>query len=114
MDTEKVAESLQISLGGLEVVRLRRSDFVDQEGEYLGQSGLITSFVPGVTRPSTQTDGGVSGIGHALLSSIRQATLRRATALSTRHLRIEYSPLREDAGVIGGIWLGLENVFASK
>ena len=56
--------------------------------------------------------GGVSGIGHALLSSIRQATLRRATALSTRHLRIEYSPLGADAGVIGGIWLGLENVFA--
>lgn len=37
--------------------------FVDSDGEYLGQSGLITSFVAGVTRPSTQTDGGVSGIG---------------------------------------------------
>jgi predicted NBD/HSP70 family sugar kinase len=55
--------------------------------------------------------GGVSKIGHHLLSTIRQATLRRATALSTRDLKIDYSRLGDDAGVNGAIWLAIENVF---
>jgi hypothetical protein len=33
VDAEKVAEGLQISPGGLEVLRLCGPDFVDQEGE---------------------------------------------------------------------------------
>jgi len=43
---------------------------------------------------------------------IRRDTLRRTTALSTRKLKIEYSRLGEDAGVVGAIWLALENMFA--
>ncbi|MBK8961403.1 MAG: phosphotransferase family protein [Proteobacteria bacterium] len=57
---QREAEAIAALRGTVPVPAVR---FVDQEGEFLGQSGLITSFVPGVTRPSTQTDGGVSGIG---------------------------------------------------
>ncbi len=37
--------------------------FVDADGEHLGQPGLITAFVPGVTRPSELAGRSVSGIG---------------------------------------------------
>jgi predicted NBD/HSP70 family sugar kinase len=55
--------------------------------------------------------GGVSNIGYQLLSSIRQAVLRRSTSLSTRSLRIDYSSLGPDAGVRGAIALALDNIF---
>lgn len=37
--------------------------YVDADGEHLGQPGLITAFVPGVTRPSDLAGRSVSGIG---------------------------------------------------
>ena len=37
--------------------------YLDQAGEFLGQSGLITSFVEGVTQPRDQGGSGVSGLG---------------------------------------------------
>ena len=37
--------------------------YLDQAGEFLGQSGLITSFVEGVTQPSNHGGSGVSGLG---------------------------------------------------
>jgi len=40
VDAEKVTEGLQISSGGLEVVRLHRSDFIDQEGEQGSQISI--------------------------------------------------------------------------
>ena len=88
------------------------NEIIRASGRMIG--GVLATLVNFYNPQAIFIGGGVSGIGHALLSSIRQATLRRATALSTRHLRIEYSPLGADAGVIGGIWLGLENVFAHE
>ena len=76
--------------------------------------GVLATLVNFYNPEAVFVGGGVANIGNGLLSAIRQATLRRATALSTRHLRIEYSRLAEDAGVIGGIWLALENVFIIK
>ncbi len=37
--------------------------FCDPDGEFLGQPGLITRFVPGVTKPSDVDAHGVSGMG---------------------------------------------------
>ena len=88
------------------------NEIIRAAGRMIG--GVLATLVNFYNPQAIFIGGGVSGIGHALLSSIRQATLRRATALSTRHLRVEYSPLGADVGVIGGIWLGLENVFAEK
>jgi len=70
-------------------------------------AGQVNFFNPRVI----YIGGGVSNIGLQFLSSIRRATLRRATALSTRKLKIEYSRLGDDAGVVGAIWLALENMF---
>jgi len=57
--------------------------------------------------------GGVTGIGYQLLSSIRQSVLQRSLSLSTRYLRIDYSPMADSAGVTGAVALCLEHVFTS-
>jgi hypothetical protein len=46
-----------------------------------------------------------------LLSSIRQAVLKRANPLSTRDLHIEYSQLGEMAGVAGAIAVTFPHIF---
>lgn len=85
------------------------NEIIRESGRRIGGvlAGLVNFYNPRVIL----IGGGISRIGHQFLSSIRQATLRRATALSTRELRIEYSVLGSDAGVIGAIWLALEHVF---
>jgi aminoglycoside phosphotransferase (APT) family kinase protein len=54
------AEILRAMRGTVPVPEVR---YVDHEGEFLGQSGVITSFVPGVTKPSASGGAGVTGIG---------------------------------------------------
>ena len=87
-------------------------EIVRRSGRMVG--GVLATLVNFYNPEAVFIGGGVAHIGNGLLSAIRQATLRRATALSTRHLRVEYSPLGEDAGVIGGIWLALEHAFTIK
>lgn len=85
------------------------NEIVFASGRMIGGmlAGLVNFFNPEMVF----LGGGVSNIGYRLLSSIRQSVLRRSTALSTRHLRIEFSHLGADAGVIGAIWLALDHVF---
>jgi aminoglycoside phosphotransferase (APT) family kinase protein len=45
------------------VVPAPRVRFLDPEGEHLGQPGLITSFVSGVTKPTEDASATVSGVG---------------------------------------------------
>jgi len=87
-------------------------EIIRRSGRMVG--GVLATLVNFYNPEAVFIGGGVAHIGNGLLSAVRQATLRRATALSTRHLRVEYSPLGEDAGVIGGIWLALEHVFIIK
>ncbi|MFO7661072.1 MAG: ROK family transcriptional regulator [Chloroflexota bacterium] len=87
-------------------------EIIRRSGQMIG--GVLASLVNFYNPQAIFIGGGISRIGHSLLSSIRQSTLRRATALSTRRLRIEYSRLGEDAGVFGAIWLALEHVFTVK
>jgi glucokinase-like ROK family protein len=85
------------------------NEIIRSSGRMIGGvlAGQVNFFNPRVI----YIGGGVSNIGLQFLSSIRRATLRRATALSTRKLKIEYSRLGDDAGVVGAIWLALENMF---
>lgn len=88
------------------------NEIIRRSGQMIGGvlAGLVNFFNPRIIF----IGGGVSNIGLQFLSTIRQATLRRSTPLSTRKLRIEYSQLGEDAGVVGAIWLALEHVFVLK
>lgn len=82
---------------------------IADSGRMIG--GVLAGLVNFYNPRAIFIGGGVTNIGHYLLSTIRQATLRRATALSTRALQIEYSKLKDNAGVHGAIWLAIENVF---
>jgi len=82
---------------------------IADSGRMIG--GVLAGLVNFYNPRAIFIGGGVTNIGHCLLSTIRQATLRRATALSTRALQIEYSKLKDNAGVHGAIWLAIENVF---
>ena len=88
------------------------NEIIKTSGRMVGGmlAGLVNFFNPQMIL----IGGGVSDIGIRYLSAIRQAVLRRSTALSTRHLRIEFSPLGKDGGVIGAIWLALDHVFTVK
>jgi len=70
-------------------------------------AGLVNFFNPSMIL----VGGGVANIGNQLLASIRQAVLRRSTALATRELNISYSPMSTEAGVTGAIHLALEHLF---
>lgn len=84
---------------------------INESGRMIG--GVLAGLVNFYNPRAIFIGGGVSNIGHQLLSTIRQATLRRATALSTSSLLIDYSKLGSDAGVHGAIWIAIENVFVS-
>ena len=85
------------------------NQIVYESGRMIG--GVLAGLVNFYNPEAIFIGGGISKIGHQFLSTIRQATLRRATALSTRTLRIDYSRLADDAGVHGAIWLAIESVF---
>jgi glucokinase-like ROK family protein len=84
-------------------------EIVQRSGQLIGDvlAGLVNFFNPSMIL----VGGGVSNIGNQLLASIRQAVLRRSTALATRELIVSYSPMSGDAGVTGAIHLALEHLF---
>lgn len=85
------------------------NEIIKDSGRMIGGmlAGLVNFFNPKLIL----IGGGVSKTGYKLLASIRQAVLRRSTALSTRALRIELSQLGDDAGVVGAIRLAQDHVF---
>jgi predicted NBD/HSP70 family sugar kinase len=85
------------------------NEIVRDTGRMIG--GMLATLVNFFNPQLIFIGGGVSHIGIRLLSAVRQAALRRSTALATRHLRIELSQLGADAGITGAIWLALEHVF---
>ena len=84
-------------------------EIVQSSGRAIGDvlAGLVNFFNPSMIL----VGGGVSNIGNQLLASLRQAVLRRSTALATRELIVSYSPMGGEAGVTGAIHLALEHLF---
>ncbi len=84
-------------------------EIVQHSGQLIGDvlAGLVNFFNPSMIL----VGGGVSNIGNQLLASIRQAVLRRSTALATRELVVRYSPMGGEAGVTGALHLALEHLF---
>jgi glucokinase-like ROK family protein len=84
-------------------------EIIRESGEMVGDvlAGLVNFFNPEMI----VIGGGVSNLGNLLLSSVRQAVLRRSLPLSTRNLAIVFSGIGADAGVIGAVNLALDNLF---
>jgi len=55
--------------------------------------------------------GGISKIGNLLLAEIRREVLKRAYSYTTMGLRIEFSPIVDDVGVIGAVHFVRDWVF---
>ena len=98
-----------IGTGGSSIGDQAANMIIAESGRMIG--GVLAGLVNFYNPRAIFIGGGVTNIGNDLLSTIRQATLRRATALSTRSLKIEFSKLKDNAGVHGAIWLAIENVF---
>lgn len=73
-------------------------------------AGVVNFFNPSLIL----IGGGVAQIGTQFLATIRRGVLSRSLPLSTQHLRIDYSPMGEDAGVTGAVALALEHIFVGS
>ncbi len=85
------------------------TEIIRESGQFVGDvlAGLVNFYNPEMI----VIGGGVSHLGDLLLSSIRQAVLRRSLPLATRDLLIVFSDIGTDAGVIGAINLAMDNIF---
>jgi predicted NBD/HSP70 family sugar kinase len=56
--------------------------------------------------------GGVAAAGDLLLAAIRETVYRRSLPLSSRDLRIAFSPLSDRAGLMGAAFMVLDELFS--
>jgi predicted NBD/HSP70 family sugar kinase len=84
-------------------------ELIDRSGGYVGEmlTHLVSFFNPNLVL----IGGGVSHIGHRFLNAIRQVVLKQASPLATRDLRIEYSSLDDQAGLMGALSLAQKDLF---
>jgi glucokinase-like ROK family protein len=113
-----LAEALQQKGGALSAVDVgaaaaqgdvRALQLIDTSGKYVGE--MLTHLVSFYNPDVILIGGGVSKIGHRFLNAIRQVVLKSASPLATRDLRIEYSSLGDQAGIMGALSLAQQNLF---
>jgi glucokinase-like ROK family protein len=85
-------------------------EIIRKSGQCVGD--VLASLVNFYNPQMIVIGGGVTNLGNLLLSSVRQAVLQRSTALATRDLRIVFSEIGADAGVIGAVNLAMDYLFS--
>jgi glucokinase-like ROK family protein len=88
------------------------NEIIRESGRIIGE--VLASLVNFYNPSLVLIGGGISNIGHQFLASIRRGILHRSLPLSTRHLRIDTSPIASDSGIVGAISLAMEHVFVVK
>ncbi|MFG3296630.1 ROK family protein [Streptomyces sp. NPDC048179] len=85
-------------------------ELIREGGKRLGQviAGLVSFFNPGLV----VIGGGVTGLGHTLLASVRTQVYQQSLPLATRNLPIVLGELGPNAGVIGAARLISDHVFS--
>lgn len=85
-------------------------ELIREGGNRVGQviAGLVSFFNPGLV----VIGGGVTGLGHTLLASIRSQVYRQSLPLATGNLPIVLGELGPTAGVIGAARLISDHVFS--
>jgi glucokinase-like ROK family protein len=84
-------------------------EIIRESGQKIGE--VLASLVNFYNPSMIVIGGGVSNIGNLLLSSIRQAVLKRSLPLATRDLQIVFSSMGPDAGVVGLTTLAMDYMF---
>ena len=85
---------------------------VQRAGALIGQ--MLASIVNFFNPSHVFIGGGITRIGPLFLASLRQSVYHRSLALSTRHLEIQYTPLGEQAGVIGAGVLAMHETMQAR
>jgi glucokinase-like ROK family protein len=85
---------------------------VQRAGALIGQ--MLASIVNFLNPSHVFIGGGITRIGPLFLASLRQSVYHRSLALSTRHLEIQYTPLGEQAGVIGAGVLAMHETMKAR
>ncbi len=88
------------------------NSIVQSSGTLIGQ--MLASVVNFFNPSHVFVGGGVTRIGPLFLAALRQSVYHRSLALSTRHLEILYTPLGEQAGLIGAGVLALQETLRSR
>jgi predicted NBD/HSP70 family sugar kinase len=85
-------------------------ELIREGGKRLGQviAGLVSFFNPGLV----VIGGGVTGLGHTLLASVRTQVYRQSLPLATGNLPIVLGELGPAAGAIGAARLISDHVFS--
>lgn len=85
-------------------------DLIREGGNRVGQviAGLVSFFNPGLV----VIGGGVTGLGHTLLASVRTQVYRQSLPLATGNLPIVLGELGPVAGVIGAARLISDHLFS--
>ena len=85
---------------------------IQHAGNLIGQ--MLASVVNFFNPSHVFIGGGITRIGPLFLASVRQSIYQRSLALSTRHLEIHYTPLAEQAGLVGAGVLAMQETLKSK
>ena len=85
---------------------------VQGAGALIGQ--MLASVVNFFKPSHVFVGGGVTRIGPLFLASLRQSVYQRSLALSTRHLEILYTPLGDQAGLIGAGVLAMQETLRGR
>jgi predicted NBD/HSP70 family sugar kinase len=87
------------------------NEIIHDSGRMIGEvlASLVNFFNPSLIL----IGGGVSGIGHQFLAAIRRGILHRSLPLATRYLRIDISPMGQNAGVSGALALATDYIFTA-
>ncbi len=84
-------------------------ELIRESGQLIGD--VLASLVNFYNPDKIVIGGGVSNLGDLLLSSIRQAVLKRSLPLATRNLQIVFSSMGGDAGIVGAVNLAMDYIF---
>lgn len=85
---------------------------IQHTGSLIGQ--MLASVVNFFNPSHVFIGGGITRIGPLFLASVRQSVYQRSLALSTRHLEIQYTPLAEQAGLVGAGVLAMQETLKKR
>jgi len=88
------------------------NQIVQRAGTQIGQ--MLASVVNFFNPSHVFVGGGLTRIGPLFLASLRQCVYQRSLALSTRHLEVGYTPLGDQAGLIGAGVLALQETLRGR
>ncbi|MEA2622674.1 MAG: hypothetical protein QOH61_1584 [Chloroflexota bacterium] len=87
-------------------------ELITTAGKRIGR--MVATLVNALNPSLVVLGGGVTGVGDALVASVRETVYARSLPLATRDLRIERSDLGDEAGRIGAATMVADELFSRR